>query len=276
VFDLIWIPVVIIGGLGLIFGLVLSIASKKFEVKVDERIEKVRELLPGANCAACGHTGCDGFAEAVVEGKAGVSGCPASGAETAAKIAEILGVEAEEVERKIARVMCGGTYDTCRTKFDYSGIRDCAAIEPFYGGPSTCSYGCVGMGNCAKACPFGAMVIENGLAKVIASKCTGCGKCVEACPKKIIELVPVCLEYTVRCSSLDRGNIVRKSCDVGCIGCGRCVKACEEGAIKLHGTLAKIDPEICKNCGECEKVCPTKSIQEFKCSSVFGDISQVS
>lgn len=134
-FDLIWIPVVIIGGLGLIFGLVLSIASKKFEVKVDERIEKVRELLPGANCAACGHTGCDGFAEAVVEGKAGVSGCPASGAETAAKIAEILGVEAEEVERKIARVMCGGTYDTCRTKFDYSGIRDCAAIEPFYGGP---------------------------------------------------------------------------------------------------------------------------------------------
>jgi len=270
VFSDIWIPILIVSGLGLIFGLGLSYASKKFEVKVDERVAKVREVLPGANCAACGMTGCDGFAEAVVEGKCTVSGCPVGGSEVAKKIGEILGVEAGDVERKVARVMCSGTYDKCREKFDYSGIEDCAAAANLYGGPSACSYGCLGKGNCVKACPFGAIVIEDGLAKVMASKCTACGKCAAACPKKIVELVPVCLEYTVRCSSLDRGNIVRQNCDVGCIGCGRCTKACPEGAIKLNGTLAKIDPALCKNCGECFKVCPTKSIQIFKCGEMLN------
>jgi len=264
-FEQVWIPVFIIGGLGLIFGLGLSFASMKFHVKVDERVALVREILPGANCAACGQTGCDAFAECVVEGKCAVNGCPVGGAEVAGKIAEILCVEACAIEKRIARVMCGGTLDLCRKKLDYAGIEDCAAASMLYGGPSACSYGCVGMGNCARACPFGAIAVENGLAKIIAPLCTGCGKCVDACPKNIIELVPVALEYTVACSSLDRGNIVRQNCDVGCIGCGRCTKACPEGAIKLNGTLAKIDPALCKNCGECLKACPTKSIRKYHC-----------
>ena len=266
--DTILIPVLVIGGLGLFFGLGLAYASKKFEVKVDERVAKVRDILPGANCAACGQSGCDAFAECVVEGKCDINACPVGGTEVAQKIGEILGVEAGSVEAKVARVLCGGTYDTCRSKFNYAGIEDCTAAAALHGGPSSCSYGCVGMGNCVKACPFDAMIIENGLAKVIQSKCTGCAKCVAACPKRIIELIPVCTEYTVQCSSLDKGNIVRKNCDVGCIGCGRCTKACPENAIKLNGTLAKIDPALCKNCGECMKVCPTKSINLFQCKEL--------
>lgn len=266
----IWIPVVIISGLGLIFGLGLAFASKKFEVKVDERIAKVRDVLPGANCAACGQTGCDAFAEAVVGGICKVDGCPVGGSEVAKKIGEILGVEVEDSEKKIARVMCGGSLDVSKVKYDYEGIEDCTAAANLFGGPRACVYGCVGMGNCVRACPFDAIVVENGVAKVIASKCTGCGKCVDACPKKIIELVPICSEYTVRCSSLDKGAVVRQICTIGCIGCTRCVKACPVGAISMNGPLAKIDPAKCTNCGECIKVCPTMSIRQYKCGDITG------
>lgn len=263
--DAILTPIAVIGGLGLVFGLGLAFASKKFEVKADARVAEIRAVLPGANCAACGQTGCDAFAEGVIEGKCQANGCPVGGPEVAKKISAILGVEVGEVESKVARVLCGGTTETCRSKFDYAGIEDCAAAAALHGGPSSCSYGCVGLGNCVKACPFGAIVVENGLAKVIQSKCTGCSKCVAACPKRIIELVNVCCEYTVQCSSLDKGNIVRQNCSVGCIGCGRCAKVCPEGAITVNGTLAKIDSALCKNCGECIKTCPTKSINMFLC-----------
>jgi len=265
VFQDLMIPVSIIGGLGLVFGFGLAFASKRFEVKVDERVARVREALPGANCGACGQTGCDSFAECVVAGKCEVNGCPVGGAEVAKKLGEILGVEAISAEPKTARVMCGGDSNTCGNKFDYSGIEDCTAAANLHGGPVSCSYGCVGMGNCVRACPFGAIVVVNGLARVIDKKCTSCGKCVPACPKKIIELVPRCVEYTVRCSSLDKGSVVKKNCDVGCIGCGKCSRVCSVNAITLKGTLAKIDPGICNNCGECIKVCPTGSIKRFMC-----------
>lgn len=264
-FENIWIPVVIVGGLGLLFGLGLAFASKVFEVKVDDRVARVREALPGANCAACGQTGCDAFAECLVEGKCSIDGCPVGGAEVARRLAEIMGVEAVDVEPKTARVLCGGTHESCRTKFNYSGIEDCTAAAALYGGPSACTYGCVGMGNCVKACQFGAIVIEDGLARVLESRCTTCGKCVSACPKKIIELVPRCGEYTVNCSSHDKGNVVRQNCDVGCISCSRCVKVCRVTAITIKDNLAKIDPHVCTNCGECLKACPTKTIRLYKC-----------
>lgn len=257
------IPVSIIGGLGLLFGVGLTVASKKFEVKVDERVSRVREVLPGANCAACGQTGCDAFAEAVVEGKVEVTGCPAGGADLAKKIGEILGVEAETLENKIARVKCSGTHENCKNKYNYYGLEDCTAAAALYGGPSACLYGCVGLGTCAKACPFDAIIIEDGIAKVLEWKCTGCGICVKSCPKNIIELIPSHARHIVTCSSLDRGNIVRQVCSTGCIGCTRCVRACPSGAIKMNEALAQIDPHLCTNCGECVKVCPTAAIKCF-------------
>lgn len=260
------IPAAIISGLGLVFGIGLAYASKKFEVKVDERVAQVRDALPGANCGACGQTGCDGFAEGIVAGSCAVNGCPVGGAQLAVKLAEIMGVEAGAVEEKTARVMCSGSYDKCVNKFDYAGIQNCTAAANLHGGPSACTYGCLGMGDCAEVCAFGAIAIESGVARIIESKCTCCGKCVATCPKKIIKLVPRCNEYSVLCSSLDKGAVVKKNCSVGCIGCGKCSKVCPINAINLKGTLAEINPDKCENCGECIKVCPTGSIKRYECN----------
>jgi len=262
-FQSILIPVIILGALGLLFGLGLAFASKKFAVEVDERVAQIREVLPGANCGACGQTGCDSYAEAVAAGTAAVNCCTVGGPDAAAKIAEIMGTEAGEMERKTARVMCGGTYDNCKQKYKYVGIQDCTAAAALSGGPSACSYGCLGLGTCASVCSFGAIVIENGLARVIQSKCTACGKCVAACPKKIIKIVPEKSWYAVTCSSLDKGKVVMTNCKVGCIGCRKCSKVCGANAISFEGTLSKIDPELCRNCGACISECPTGAIKAF-------------
>jgi Na+-translocating ferredoxin:NAD+ oxidoreductase RNF subunit RnfB len=256
-----FIPVLILGGLGAVFGVGLSFASKKFAVEVDERIEPVRNALPGANCAACGFSGCDAFAEAVVAGNAQADGCPVGGSAAAAQIAEIMGVEAVEKAPETARVICRGDCNSSVSKYEYSGIVDCAAAAEMYGGPLACSYGCMGLGTCKNACPFDAIVIENGLARILEQKCTACGKCVAVCPKKIIRLVPRTSRVTVACSSLDKGAVVRKNCNVGCIGCRRCAKVCPVDAISFRdGTLADIDPVKCINCGKCIEECPTGAI----------------
>lgn len=259
------IPSILLGGLGLIFGVLLAYASKKFSVKHDERIETVRAELPGANCGACGKSGCDGFAEALVKGEVKVDGCPVGGAAVAAKLGEIMGVETNPQVDKVARVMCSGSNAKAKKKYDYSGIEDCASANVLYGGDQSCSFGCLGLGSCVKACQFGAIVIENGLAGIVESKCTGCRKCVSACPKHIIKMVPAASGVTVYCSSLDKGAVVRKNCTVGCIGCKKCSKVCPENAIYYEGTLAIIDPELCNNCGQCIKECPTGAISSHLC-----------
>jgi Na+-translocating ferredoxin:NAD+ oxidoreductase RNF subunit RnfB len=260
-FESIFIPVLILGGLGAVFGVGLSFASKKFAVEVDERIEQVRNALPGANCAACGFSGCDAFAEAVVAGNGPASGCPVGGAATAAQIADIMGVDVIEKAPETARVICRGDCGNSAGKYEYSGINDCAAAAGMYGGPRACSYGCVGLGTCKNICPFDAIVVENGLARVIEQKCTACGMCVAACPKKIIRLIPRSSCVTITCSSLDKGAVVRKNCNVGCIGCRRCAKVCPADAISFRdGTLAEIDPGKCTNCGNCVSECLTGAI----------------
>ena len=159
--------------------------------------------------------------------------------------------------------MCNGTRENCKTKYSYDGFEDCVSVNSLYGGPSACLYGCIGLGTCARACPFNAIIIEDGVAKVMDGKCTGCGICIKSCPKNIIRFVPKADRHVVNCSSLDKGAIVRKNCKVGCIGCMRCVKVCPSGAIKMNGTLAVIDNSLCTNCGECAKVCPTKAIKPY-------------
>ncbi|MBK5653995.1 MAG: RnfABCDGE type electron transport complex subunit B, partial [Rhizobium sp.] len=252
----------VIGGMGAVFGIGLAYASKVFSVEVDERVVKIREVLPGANCGACGFAGCDAFADAVAAGKAKANGCPVGKDVVASGIASVMGVEAGEVERKTARVLCKGDCNVSKEKFSYHGMNDCFAATQVFGGHKSCAYGCLGFGSCVKACPFNAIVITDGVASVIEDRCQACEKCVAACPKKLIEMIPKDKNYSVMCRSEDKGPATKKNCEVGCIGCTKCVKACPFGAISMEGPLAKIDPAKCTNCGECIAVCPTMAIKK--------------
>jgi len=258
--NLIVYAIVALGAVGLFFGVILSIASKAFAVKVDPKETLVRAAVPGANCGACGFPGCDGFSKAVVAGVAPVNGCPVGGAATAAKIAEIMGVAAGDSEKKVARVACNGTAENAKDKYEYYGIKDCKAAMAVQKGPKGCEFGCLGYGNCVEVCAFDAIHIVDGIAKVDPDKCTGCQACVKECPKNIIDMVPYAQKVFVDCKNLDKGKAVKDVCQVGCISCQLCVKACPFDAIHMVDGVAKIDYEACKNCKICAKKCPTGAI----------------
>ena len=254
--------VLVLGALGGIFGALLAVASKIFHVEVDPKQEQVRACLAGANCGGCGFPGCDGYAAAVAKGEAPVNKCVAGGEEAAKKIAEIMGVSADTAEKKLAFVPCSGCEGVAEARFHYTGPQDCRAAMLF-GGKSNklCTYACIGLGNCVRACPFGAMQLENGVAKVDRTKCVGCGACAEACPKSIITLLSEKQLSAVACSSRDKGAQVMKICKAGCIGCGKCVRECPAGAVTLTDNLARIDPDKCTQCGHCAEICPRKIIR---------------
>lgn len=262
-FNQVVFPALMIGLVGLVFGLILAWASRKFAVHVEEKIVAIKAVLPGVNCGACGQTGCESFAKAVFEGRAKADGCPVGGSGVAAQVAKIMGVELTNTISYVARVHCGGFKGVSRTKYTYAGVKDCTAAFALHGGPLMCSYGCVGFGNCAKACAFGAIVVEDGLARILEDKCVGCEKCVATCPKRLISMQKRGTEYAVICRSLDKGAVTRKNCAAGCIACTKCVKTCTYGAISMKGNIAFIDPEKCVNCGDCMPVCPTGAIRHI-------------
>ena len=253
---------IILGVMGLVFGALLSFAAKKFAVEVDPRVIEVREAVPGANCGACGFPGCDGFSNAVVKGIAPVNGCPVGGAPVAAKLAQIMGVEAGATIKKIARVKCEGHDENCGNRYDYDGFESCVAANMLNGGPKKCLFGCMGLGSCVQVCPFDAIFInDKGIAEVDKEKCTACNKCVEICPKAVISLVPYEQLTIVACNNKEKGPQVKKNCNVACIACGICEKNCPHDAIHVLNNLAEIDYDKCTNCMICVEKCPTKAIQ---------------
>ena len=267
--------VLVLGVMGLLFGLILAFASKVFAVEVDERIPAVQECLPGANCGGCGYPGCNGLATAIVEGKAPVNGCPVGGAESAAKIAAVLGVEAGESEKMVAHVHCSGSCDNAQTRAKYEGIQDCLGAIRVANGFKECAFACLGLGTCEKACPFGAIKVVNGVAKVNAEKCTACGKCIAACPKNVISLVPDKNKVRIDCSSKEKGKPVMDACKVGCIGCSLCVKTCKFDAIHMEGNLPVIDYDKCKGCQMCAKACPRHIIEPWNTEEKIKELAEI-
>lgn len=253
-------PIIVLGGLGLAFGILLSIASNVFAVKVDPKVEKIRAALPGANCGACGFPGCDALANAITQGKAPVNACVVGGNSAAEKVADIMGVNSSNVERKVATVLCQGDCNKAKEKYIHEGIKDCRAANILQGGSKACTFGCLGCGTCKDVCQFGAIEIIDGVAFVDKDKCTACTQCIEVCPKGIIELVPYDNQVVVKCKSKDPGKEVRSKCSTGCIGCQICVKNCPQDAFSFENNLAKINYDKCINCGICAEKCPTKAI----------------
>ena len=255
--------IAVVGIVGLLIGLLLGVVGKKFEVEVDERVTQVREHLAGSNCGGCGFAGCDACAEAMVKGDAPANACAPAGAENAKAIAEILGVAAGDTTPKVAFVRCAGTCDKANLQSNYYGIQDCVKAAVIPGGTDkACSFGCMGLGSCVKACKYDALHIVNGIAVVDKPEnCVACGACAKTCPKRLIDLVPKSAEHMVRCSNTQKGKEVKAVCAAGCIGCGICVKQCEFGAVEVVNNLAKIDPEKCTNCGKCAAKCPVKVIK---------------
>lgn len=253
----------VVGIVGLMIGVALVYAGKKFHVETDEREALVRECLPGNNCGACGYPGCDGVAAAIVKGEAPVNACPVNTAENGQKIASIMGVEAEATVKKVAFVRCAGDCESTANKCNYIGINDCRAAVMAGISIWECDYGCLGYGSCVAACTYNAIHVHNGVASVDADKCAGCGACTKACPKGLIELVPADKKVAVACSNRDKGPEVKKVCTAGCIGCKLCTKQCENEAVVVDGFLAHIDYEKCIGCGKCAEKCPSKIIRNL-------------
>ncbi len=266
--------------LGVIFGIILSIAKILLHVDKDPRILDISENLPGANCGACGLPGCSAYAEKIVEHGMDITLCPVGGSETVEVIAGIMGVEAgESGTAVIARVHCQGGNAEAKKTFEYDGPMNCAAADTTMGGEKVCSSGCLGYADCVSVCPFDAIYMgDNGLPVVDWQACTGCGKCVESCPRDIISCMPENIEVHVMCKNTEKAPIMKKGCSVGCIGCQLCVKACKENfvdndkvesAITVTSFCATIDTETCINCMKCAEVCPVPVVHPINISKKY-------
>jgi Na+-translocating ferredoxin:NAD+ oxidoreductase RNF subunit RnfB len=252
----------ILGGVGLFFGFLISMVYRKFRVWEDPRIDEVEELLPSTNCGACGVPGCRAFAEAVVAGKNQPSDCTVMGPEDIDDVADYLGVDAGEASKRVARLLCAGGKDEAVRSSDYTGFESCKAAAAVAGGGKGCTWGCLGLADCETSCLLDAIYMnENDLPVVIPELCTACSDCVEACPKDLFELMPMEQKLIVQCKNLLHGDAAEDLCSVACNACTKCVVDAGPGLIEMIDNLAVIDYEKNALAGpEAISRCPTKAI----------------
>jgi Na+-translocating ferredoxin:NAD+ oxidoreductase subunit B len=239
-----FLTVSILGGA---LGIGLAYASKKLAVTKDERVEAVEEALPGANCGACGYAGCAAYAEAIVNEEADMTLCAPGGPDTAAKVAAIMGVEAQggNAKKMVARVHCYGNEETTKKAFAYEGLQDCNAAYAMFKGDNGCKYGCLALGSCIAVCPVNAITKrDDGRIYVDKDVCISCRKCVTVCPTGVMKMIPYDAEYYIACNSKDKGGAVKKVCSVGCIGCKICEKKFPDAGFTVKDFLSEIDYTI--------------------------------
>ncbi len=255
------IAIVVVVVIGLLCGVMLSVASKLMFVPVDEKFNEIRACLPGANCGACGYAGCDSYANALVEDPTiPANKCIPGGADAVAGISAVLGVEAGSVEAVVARLRCNGNCNNTETKALWQGKETCAGNKLLFGGRNKCAYGCIGFGDCVSVCSQNAIDLYNGISYIDSDLCIGCGMCQKACPMGIIDMIPKSAAVAIECSNKDKGKDAMSVCKVSCISCGKCARMCEEKAIEMVNGLPVIDYSKCVQCGKCAEGCPRKCI----------------
>jgi len=263
------ITIISLSLLALVAAVILYFVAQKFKIYEDPRIDEVQAVLPAANCGGCGFAGCRNFAEALVAADSfeGLN-CPVGGAAVMDTAAGILGKTPVAVDPTVAILLCNGTPEFRPRTSVYDGAADCRIQHSLYIGETDCSYGCLGNGDCVRACKFDAMYMDpvTNLPVIIDDKCVSCGACVKSCPRKLIELrrkAKKDRKLFVACSNCDKGGLARRACKVACIACSKCFKVCEFGAIVIENNLAYIDATKCTFCRKCVTECPTGSILEF-------------
>ncbi|MBW2275155.1 MAG: RnfABCDGE type electron transport complex subunit B [Deltaproteobacteria bacterium] len=233
-----------LGGLGFAFGVLIAVANRRFAVWQDPRIDVVSGLLPGTNCGACGQAGCNAFAGELVAGSVQPATCTVMGAGDIEEVASILGVEAGEALKRVARLLCAGGSDVAQQRADYRGLESCGAAAQVARGGKSCSWGCLGLADCAEACDFDAIFMNrDDLPTVIPESCTACGDCVEACPLDLFTIMPIEQKLLVQCKSLLEGDEAEALCRVACTGCGKCALDAAPGLVEMVDGLAVVDYE---------------------------------
>ncbi|GAA4842465.1 RnfABCDGE type electron transport complex subunit B [Algivirga pacifica] len=249
-----------LGGLTLLLALLLVVANKKLYVYEDPRIDQVDNMLPHANCGACGFPGCRPFAEALVAQKTAPSKCTVNTEEGKQAIAAYLGVASGAEEKRVARLACGGGDNVAYRNAQYRGMTSCQASALVAGGDKDCTWGCLGLGDCAVSCTFGAIEMDaNGLPRVNEDKCTACGDCVDACPKGLFSIELAENRLWINCKSKKEGDEVLTACQVGCTACGKCVMDAA-GLIHMQDNLPVIDYQKGQLTQEPMQRCPTGAI----------------
>lgn len=262
--SIIW-TVALMAVVGLVGSVLLLIVSRKFAVGEDERLTYLTSILPGVNCGSCGYPGCAQYAHAMLDGTP-PNACSVGGARVAAELAAYLGVEATGVVQHIAFVACQSSTSTVDPQLSFKGTPSCRVFSTMFYASLNCPFGCLGFGDCADACPFEAISVESGIARINPHVCTGCGKCLSICPRHIISIVDQGNSdgiATVTCKNTMPAKKTREVCKIGCIGCKKCVKACPAEAISVENNLARVDATRCTNCGACIETCPTHAISKL-------------
>ncbi len=258
------------GALAIFFAGVLAMADSKLSGQDDPMVAEISELLPGVNCGVCGCMSCHDFAENLASGAKEPGACKVMDAASRTTICGLLGKESTgEANKNIPIVHCAAGCNDKKVSAEYKGIKTCQGADIVFGGGVECSYGCLGYGDCERACPFGALYMEDGLPRLDIAKCTGCTKCVSACPRHIIKMEEKIYEKMafVACSSHDTLLRTKQVCSVGCIACGVCVKLSPDKAFfKVEDNLSLADyskQDDTEGLKAIQPKCPTKVIKDI-------------
>jgi electron transport complex protein RnfB len=236
-------PILVLAGFGLLTGAALAAAGRKNGLQINAAAGQIVAVLPDTDCGACGYSSCVLFAQAVADNHADPASCLSGGSKVVHEVAGILEQTVPHpIDKKVAVIHCKGGTAEARSRAAYDGIQDCHAAVVIDGGGRVCSFGCIGLGTCVRACPEDAISVNgNGLAVVNTERCTGCEKCLAVCPRSIIGMIPAVHKIFLACSNHDHGSRVMSYCSVGCTACAVCIKATPTDAISMESNLPVLD-----------------------------------